>query len=239
MTTTAPKRLKGEVGHQPVLDKGFVQLVEVMGRDQGVIDAARVAYGSVGDPEKDKKLIRYLLAHKHFTPFEHSVLKFHVKAPLFVARQWFRHRSSSYNEESQRYTFVKNQFYFPRKWRAQSKVNKQGSVIANLDHRGLTADLRKGCREQMARYDAAVVAGAAKEMARFHIPVNVYTQWFWTVNARNLMAFIELRSDSHAQWEMQQYSDALALFLKDSMPWTYDAFAGNLDKAKYAGLPRP
>jgi len=223
------------IQHQ-VLDRGFVQLVEMMGGDAGVVDAARVCYDSKCEPEKDRKLIRYLLENEHMTPFEHSVLKFHIKAPLFVARQWFRHRSSSYNEASQRYAIVKEEFYFPEKWRKQSTTDKQQSVPGDLNHEALRNDLMTGCRDQMVRYRRAMEAGAAKEMARFHLPVNVYTEWYWTVNARNLMAFIKLRSEAHAQWEIKQYSNTMWPLLAKAMPWSAEAFIGTLNLSRYGAL---
>ncbi len=221
----------------PVLDSGFVQLVEMMGGDSGVVDAARVCYKSASsEPEKDRKLVDFLMTHEHMTPFEHSVFKFHVKAPLFVARQWFRHRSSSYNETSQRYAIVKDEFYFPTKWRKQSSTDKQGSVAGDLDHAALRQDLITGCRDQMVRYNRAIEQGAAKEMARFHLPVNVYTEWYWTVNARNLMAFIKLRSEAHAQWEIKQYSNTIWPLFAHAMPWAAEAFLHTLQMSKYGAL---
>lgn len=214
-----------------VLDRGFVHLVEHMGGDRGVVQAARVCYKSsgLGETEKDKKLVRYLMANEHLTPFEHAVLKFHVKAPIFVARQWFRHRSSSYNEESQRYAEVAEQFYFPEKWRAQSRTNKQGSEPSPAIDDGTEREsLMRTCNQAMVAYRQALERGVAKEMARLHLPVNVYTSFYWTVNARNLMAFIKLRSEKHAQWEIRQYSNALWQLFAPAMPWTAEAFLGTI-----------
>lgn len=214
-----------------VLDRGFVHYVEGMGYDRGVVQAARVCYKGPGTktPAEDKKLVAYLMAHEHMTPFEHAVLKFHVKAPLFVARQWFRHRSSSYNEESQRYAEVAEEFYYPAQWRAQGGAGKQGSQASSAisDHLE-TEKLGETCAFAMARYRQALDRGVAKEMARMHLPVNVYTSWYWTVSARNLMAFIKLRSEKHAQWEIRQYSNALWQLWAPSMPWTAEAFLANL-----------
>lgn len=225
----------------PVLDKGFVDLVEFMGGDRGVVQAARVCYKSdgLGEPEKDKKLIRYLLDHDHGTPFEHSVLKFHIKAPIFVARQWFRHRTSSYNETSQRYAQVKDEFYIPRTWRMQDTANKQGSVAASwtsTDHARLSNDLWASCKAAMRLYEAALASGVAREMARCFLPINAYTEFYWTVNARAFMNFVRLRSERHAQWEIRQYSNAMWPLFAQTMPWTAEAFLGTLDRSRYAAL---
>lgn len=210
----------------PVLDKGFVRLVEFMGGDQGVVDAARVSYGGKSRGEEaDRKLIAYLLKHKHESPFEHAFFKFHVSCPIFVMRQWIRHRMASYNEISARYTEVRDEFYIPEKWRAQDVKNKQGSVVAaTLDHAALTERFEAQMKSAMAAYKDLLAAGVAREMARMVLPVNAYTEFYWTVNARALMNFITLRADVHAQWEIQQYAEALAHYFREKMPWSYDAF---------------
>ena len=208
------------------LDKGFVRLVDFMGGDQGVVDAARVSYGGKSKGEEaDRKLIAYLLKHKHETPFEHAVFKFHVKTPIFVMRQWIRHRMASYNEVSARYTEVKDEFYIPTQWRAQDLKNKQGSVAApQLDHAALTAAFKKQVDSALKTYQDMLKAGVARELARMVLPVNSYTEFYWTVNARSLMNFVTLRADVHAQWEIQQYAEAIADCFKQKMPWTFDAF---------------
>lgn len=209
-----------------VLDKGFVRLVDFMGGDQGVVDAARVSYGGVSKgADADKKLIDYLLKHSHLTPFEHAVFKFHVSAPLFVARQWFRHRFAAYNEISFRYTEVKDYFYMPELWRGQDKKNKQGSTAAvELDQKALHALFAGQVEACLATYKKMIEMGVAREMARMVLPVNLYTEFYWTVNARSLMNFVALRADGHAQWEIQQYGEAMARAFKETMPWTYTAF---------------
>lgn len=216
------------VSREPVkvLDKGFVRLVDFMGGDQGVVDAARVSYGGKSKgPEADRKLIAYLMKHKHESPFEHSVFKFHVKTPIFVMRQWIRHRIASYNEISARYTEVKDEFYVPAKWRAQDVKNKQGSVAApSLDHAALTAAFQGQIDASLACYKDMLSAGVAREMARMVLPVNLYTEFYWTINARSLMNFVSLRADSHAQWEIQQYGEAMAAAFREAMPWTWEAF---------------
>lgn len=220
-----------------VLDKGFVKLVDCMGDDHAIVEAARVSYDgeSKGD-EQDKKLINYLLDHKHGTPFEHAVFKFHVKAPIFVARQWFRHRISSYNEISFRYTEVKDEFYVPTEWRKQDNKNKQGSVQAEFDPNSITESLVKHNTTCMDLYHSLLSQGVAREMARMVLPVNLYTQWYWTVNARSLMNFLDLRSESHAQWEIQQYSDTIFTMFQHRLPWTAEAFTKNLQKENYKGI---
>jgi thymidylate synthase (FAD) len=217
-----------------VLDKGFVRLVEFMGGDRGVVDAARVSYGGKSKGEEaDRKLIAYLLKHKHETPFEHAVFKFHVKTPIFVMRQWIRHRMASYNEISARYTEVKDEFYVPTRWRAQDVKNKQGSVAApQLDHQDLTRAFDEQIKASMACYKKLLEAGVAREMARMILPVNSYTEFYWTINARSLMNFISLRADVHAQWEIQQYAEALAACFEAKMPWTWGAYLASVWKGE-------
>ncbi|MBI5631479.1 MAG: FAD-dependent thymidylate synthase [Elusimicrobia bacterium] len=215
-----------------VLDKGFVRLIDFMGGDSGIVDAARVSYGGKSKGEEaDRKLISYLLQHSHMTPFEHSVFKFHVSCPIFVARQWFRHRFAAYNEISYRYTEVKDDFYIPAAWRAQDRKNKQGSVAAcELDQGALKAMFSKQVEAALETYRSMVAAGVAREMARMVLPVNLYTEFYWTVNARSLMNFLSLRADAHAQWEIQQYAEAMASVFKDKMPWTWAAFLSHVWK---------
>ncbi len=220
-----------------VLDKGFVRLESTMGGDQAVLRSARVSYQS--DPiseEKDRKLIAYLLAHKHGTPFEHAVFTFHVKLPIFVARQWIRHRMSSYNETSFRYRVAPEEFYIPEKWRAQETgagANKQGSIAADLHHGIHSGNLELHSKDAMRRYKIMIDSGVAKEMARMILPVNLYTEWYWTVNARALLHFLELRCESHAQWEIRQYAHALAFLMRQETPWTFDAWASSVEVPAY------
>jgi len=217
-----------------VLDHGFVRLVETMGGDAGVVEAARVSYaGTSKGEEKDRKLITYLLQHQHMTPFEHAILKFHVKCPIFVARQWFRHRFAAYNEISYRYTEIKDDFYVPSRWRAQDVKNKQSSVTApTLDHDALTRACQESVEKAKTVYHEMLKAGVAREMARMVLPVNLYTEFYWTVNARSLMNFLSLRADKHAQWEIQQFAEALAEAFAAKMPWTYSAFLSHVWKGE-------
>lgn len=210
-----------------VLDKGFVKLIEFMGGDRRAVDAARVSFGSVSKGEAlDKKLIEYLLAHGHFSPFEHSVFEFHIKCPIFVARQWMRHRIASYNEISARYTEVHDEFYFPAAFRAQDRSNRQGSLASSsLDQKKLLAIYDKAIKSSYASYKELLDAGAAREMARMVLPVAQYTQFYWSINARSLLNFISLRADSHAQWEIRRYAEAIQEMFRAKMPWTWEAYA--------------
>lgn len=221
----------------PVLDKGFVKMQDMMGGDWAVLDAARVSYRSSSKGEEaDKKLIRYLLKNHHGTPFEHVVLKFHVKLPIFVARQWIRHRTSSYNEVSARYTEMSEEFYLPKTWRAQDTKNRQGSVESpevNQEH--CHAILRQSSQMSMESYRLLLAAGVAKEMARFALPVNLYTEWIWTPNARALLNFLTLRCDSHAQWETRQYAYALSWIMRQVMPWTFEAWEDSIPEGERLG----
>jgi len=209
-----------------VLDKGFVRLIEMMGGDMAVAQAARVSLGQASKgAERDRKLIGYLLEHGHHTPFEHAVFKFHVSCPIFVMRQWIRHRMASYNEISARYSEVKDEYYVPSAWRVQDVKNKQGSASAQgLDHKALTEAYEGQVRASLAAYRRLLDAGVAREMARMVLPVSMYTQFYWTINCRSLMNFINLRADMHAQWEIRAYAEALAGVFAERMPWTYAEF---------------
>ncbi len=218
-------------GGTPVLDRGFVRLVDFMGGDIAVVQSARVSYASDSKGEQaDRKLINYLLKNDHMTPFEQSVFKFHVSCPIFVMRQWIRHRMASYNEISGRYTEVKDEFYIPKVWRGQDVKNKQGSVAANVPHEELTRLIDEQVRASYDAYQKLLKLGAAREMARMILPLNGYTQFYWTINARSLMNFIALRADAHAQWEIQKYAEAVAAFFEGKMPWTFAAFLGHVWK---------
>ena len=209
-----------------VLDKGVVRLVEFMGGDEGVVLAARVSMaGGLKGEEKDKKLIHYLLQHSHLTPFEHAVFKFYIKTPLFIARQWFRHRWGSYNEISGRYVEVKDEFYIPEKFRTQDTENKQGSLAApELDQDSLRAAYEAAIRQGYSAYQGFLSGGVAREMARMLLPLSLYTEFYWTVNCRSLMNFVSLRADRSAQWEIQRYAEALADIFRRRMPWSWEAF---------------
>ena len=212
----------------PVLDKGFVRLVDFMGGDLAVVQAARVSFGqeTKGD-ELDRKLINYLMKHEHGTPFEMAVFKFHVKAPIFVIRQWFRHRIGSYNEISYRYVEVTEEFYVPNKLRAQDPKNRQasfpGSFTEEQNIQGI--DLIKDAhKEAYERYEKLLSMGVAREVARIVLPVSMYSQFYVTYNARSLMNFVRLRMGGGAQYEIKLYAAALNQIFREKMPWSYDAF---------------
>jgi thymidylate synthase (FAD) len=212
----------------PVLDKGFVRLVDFMGGDLAVVQGARVSFGqeTKGD-ERDRKLINYLMKHEHGTPFEMSVFKFHVKAPIFVARQWFRHRIGSYNEISYRYVEVKDEFYVPQDLRAQDTKNKQASFSGsfspeqNQQGRALIGSAQETAYET---YQQLLEMGVAREVARIVLPVSLYTQFYVSYNARSLMNFVRLRMGDGAQHEIRQYAQAMNRVFKRKMPWTCGAF---------------
>lgn len=215
-----------------VLDNGFIRLIEFMGGDQRAVESARVSFGSVSKGEAaDRKLIEYLLEHGHFSPFEHSVFQFHVKCPIFVARQWMRHRIASYNEISARYTEVHDEFYFPSEFRAQDRSNRQGSLrSSSLDQAKLKEIYDRAVKSAYASYKELLDAGAAREMARLVLPVAQYTEFHWTINARSLLNFINLRADSHAQFEIRRYAEAIQEMFREKMPWTWEAYAKLHDK---------
>jgi thymidylate synthase (FAD) len=206
-----------------VLNNGFVELVEVLGNDLAIVNAARTSY--VGDSKGDvldKKLLFYLMKQKHTTPFEMVQFKFRVKAPIFVVRQWFRHRTWSYNEMSRRYSDAPPEFYYPDVWREQSETNKQGSSGVGLE--SFSAELNGFCELGVAKYDACLDVGIAKEMARFFLPINMYTIFVGSVNAHNLMRFLKLRMDMHAQYEIRLYANAIYEMFEAQLPWTAEAY---------------
>lgn len=212
----------------PVLDKGFVRLVDFMGGDLAVVQGARVSFGqeSKGD-DRDRKLLNYLMKHEHGTPFEMAMFKFHIKAPIFVARQWFRHRIGSYNEISYRYVEVKDEFYIPGELRAQDAKNKQasfaGAFSPEQNAEGV-ALIKEAYEAAYSKYEQLLLMGVAREVARVVLPVSMYTQFYVAYNARSLMNFIRLRLGEGAQYEIRQYADALSKIFKEMMPWTYEAF---------------
>lgn len=190
-----------------------LELIRASGSDLEVVNAARVSYGSISNEltERDKKLINYLIKHRHTSPFEHTQLVYRVKAPMFVMRQWMRHRVGvSYNEISGRYTVLPLEFYIPNKWRIQDPINKQGSIEADIAANKECRDAyKKLIDEAIATYKQLLEAGVCRELARGVLPVCTYTELIFTCNLVSLFHFVDLRADSHAQWEIQQYAKGM------------------------------
>lgn len=223
----------------PCLDHGFVRYIDHMGTDADILEAARVSYKSEskGD-EQDTKLLHYLYKNFHHSPFEMVKLKFNIKLPIFVMRQFVRHRVQNLNEVSGRYTELPAEFYIPNQWRTQDTKNKQGSVTQEGFDPMLCVDKGDGhmmeitaseclinsCALAYERYQEMINQGVAKEMARMILPVNIYTEIYCCWDLRNLMHFIRLREDSHAQWEIRQYADAMKNITKQLFPKTIEAF---------------
>jgi thymidylate synthase (FAD) len=207
-----------------VLDKGFVRLVDVMGDDRAIVQAARVSYGEgTKSFRQDASLIDYLMRHRHTSPFEMVEFKFHIKAPIFVVRQWFRHRTASVNEISARYSVLKDEFYVPEKFRFQSKTNKQKSEGEFEDREALETYLR-AINESYKSYIALLDRGVAREMARSTLPVSIYTEFYWKQDLHNLFHFLKLRLGEDAQHEIREYAKAIAQIVKDRVPLAYASF---------------
>ena len=213
-----------------MLDHGFVRLDDAMADDLSVVNAARVSFARRKDEmdESDEGLIRFLMRDRHGTPFEHNSFRFHIRSPIFVAREWMRHRVGSFNEFSMRYAKATDDFYVPEAEDVRSQVGKPGAYTFEP----VSPELAEQTREELrALYDAAyatyarlVEQGVARELARSVMPVGAYTEFYWTVNARSLMNFVSLRAAETAQREIRRYADACERFLAERMPVTYDAF---------------
>ena len=217
----------------PVLDHGFVRVVDYMGDDASIVQAARVSYGrGTKSVQNDEGLIRYLMRHWHSTPFEMCEIKLHVKLPVFVARQWIRHRTASVNEYSARYSILDREFYIPAReaLAAQSAVNNQGrGATLSDDEAARVLDwLREDATQAYDHYEAMISQegqqGLARELARMNLPMNVYTQWYWKTNLHNLLNFLRLRADAHAQYEIRVYAEAIATIVRDWVPHAWTAF---------------
>lgn len=222
----------------PVLDKGFVRLVDHYGSDARIVQAARVSYGAgTKTVNDDRALIDYLMRHQHMTPFEMPDFTFHIKCPIFIARQWMRHRTGSFNEISARYSEIKDEFYVPELERLtkQSSVNKQGSSQESVS---MPVEMRRAMYEQIdeayVTYVHLLNMEVARETARGVLSQSMYTEFYWKVNARNLMHFLRLRGpeDGHAQAEIQEYAKALQIIFREALPWTWDAFEEHVLYAK-------
>ena len=225
----------------PVLDHGFLRVIDYMGDDAAIVQAARVSYGrGTRRTSEDAGLIRYLMRHRHSTPFEMCEIKFHVKLPIFVARQWIRHRTANVNEYSARYSILDREFYIPapEHLAAQATDNRQGrgAVLAGQEAADVLGLLRQ---DAMATYDhyAAMLnedadgnrldparQGLARELARMNLTLNTYTQWYWKTDLHNFLHFLSLRADSHAQYEIRAYAEPMLDVLKAWVPVTHDAF---------------
>ena len=214
----------------PCLDKGFVRLIDVMGDDNAIVQAARVSYGSgTKKVHEDRGLIRYLMRHLHTTPFEMVEFKFHVKLPIFVARQWIRHRTANVNEYSGRYSEMKDEFYVPdpEQVRAQSATNKQGRAdesFAPEEAERIRTMMRTTQETLYGEYQELLDTDLAREIARINLPVSNYTEWYWKIDLHNLFHFLRLRIDAHAQYEIRVYGEAMASIVKAAVPLAYEAF---------------
>lgn len=225
----------------PVLDHGFVRVIDYMGDDSAIVQAARVSYGKgTKMVNEDKGLVNYLMRHRHSTPFEMCEIKFHVKLPIFVARQWIRHRTANVNEYSARYSIMDKEFYMPNPEHlaAQSTINRQGrdEVLQGEQATRVLDLLREDALRAYQHYETMLnedssgnvldptLPGLARELARMNLPVNFYTQWYWKIDLHNLMHFLSLRADPHAQYEIRAYADVMLEVLKKWVPITYEAF---------------
>lgn len=217
----------------PVLDHGFVRAIDYMGDDSAIVQAARVSYGAgTKHVSNDEGLIRYLMRHWHSTPFEMCELKLHVKLPVFVARQWIRHRTANVNEYSARYSILDREFYIPEpaQLAAQSTVNNQGrgAVLEGAEAARVLALLKSDAAQMYDHYEEMLSQdgqqGLARELARMNLPMNIYTQWYWKTDLHNLFHFLRLRADAHAQYEIRVYAEAIAKMVADWVPLAFGAF---------------
>ena len=238
---TAPELEKILYEAIPLLDHGFIRVVDYMGDDTSIVQAARVSYGKgTKKVSTDAGLIKYLMRHWHSTPFEMCEIKYHVKLPIFIARQWIRHRTANVNEYSARYSILDKEFYLPAQEHlaAQSKSNRQGrGDVLEGEQAKKVLELLKNDAERTyenyetmlnEKYDGSIIdengVGLARELARMNLTLNTYTQWYWKTDLLNLMNFLRLRADHHAQYEIRTYADAMLDTLKRWVPITYDAF---------------
>lgn len=225
----------------PVLDHGFVRVIDYMGTDSAIVQAARVSYGKgTKKVNEDAGLINYLLRHRHTTPFEMCEIKFHIKLPIFIARQWIRHRTANVNEYSGRYSIMDKEFYIPapEQLASQSRLNHQGrgDVLEGAEAHRVLQLLKQDATQVYSHYEEMLnmdadenildenKSGLARELARMNLSLNYYTQWYWKIDLHNLLHFLALRADSHAQYEIRVYAEAMLKILKAWVPITYAAF---------------
>ena len=229
--------------YQPfeVLDHGFVRVIDYMGDDSAIVQSARVSYGKgTKQISNDKGLIKYLMRHRHSTPFEMCEIKFHIKLPIFIARQWIRHRTANVNEYSARYSILDKEFYIPsmENVAAQSTINNQGrgEVLSSDEASEVISILKKDAEQTYANYETLLnenpngeaiddsKPGVARELARMNLTLNTYTQWYWKIDLNNLLHFLALRADAHAQYEIRVYADIMMDIVKKWVPIAADAF---------------
>jgi thymidylate synthase (FAD) len=221
----------------PVLDHGFIRVIDYMGDDAAIVQAARVSYGrGTKKQTEDKGLINYLMRHRHSSPFEMCEIKLHVKLPIFVARQWIRHRTANVNEYSARYSILDKEFYIPATdhLATQSSDNRQGreAILHGEYAQKVLEMLRTDAEQTYDHYEYLLNEenqdltrpGLARELARMNLPVNFYTQWYWKIDLHNFMHFLSLRADIHAQYEIRIYAEVMLDILKRWVPYTYEAF---------------
>ena len=238
---TSPELEKILYEAMPVLDHGFVRVVDYMGDDTSIVQSARVSYGKgTKKVSTDSGLIKYLMRHRHSTPFEMCEIKYHIKLPIFIARQWIRHRTANVNEYSARYSIMDKEFYVPSKENlaAQSTNNRQGrgALINGTQADNILKILKEDAErnyqhyEEMLneKYDGTIIddkkQGLSRELARMNLTLNSYTQWYWKTDLLNLLNFLALRADSHAQFEIREYADVMMNTVKKWVPISYDAF---------------
>lgn len=216
-----------------VLDHGFVRLDACMADDLSVVNSARVSFAVRKEEmdERDEGLIRFLMRERHGTPFEHNSFRFHIRTPIFVMREWIRHRVSSFNEESARYHKLEEAFYVPDIQAVRTQVGKPGSYTFEETDEALAIETRDSLqriyKEAYATYEDLVSKGVAKEVARAALPVGIYTQFYWTVNARSLMNFLALRHSEAAQYEIRVFAEAVETFFAAKMPVTHASFVSS------------
>ncbi|WP_038972313.1 FAD-dependent thymidylate synthase [Bradyrhizobium genomosp. III] len=225
--------------HEPikVLDHGFIRVVDYMGDDEAIVDAARVSYGrGTKTASEDRALIHYLMRHQHTTPFEMAEIKFHIKLPIFVARQWIRHRTASVNEYSARYSILDREFYLPTEGQlaTQSEENRQGrgKPLSATESAQVLNILRQDAERNYEHYEWMLNVhphdedrtGIARELARINLTLNTYTQWYWKIDLHNLLHFLRLRADRHAQSEIREYANQMLKVVEAWVPQTYEAF---------------
>jgi thymidylate synthase (FAD) len=224
-----------------VLDKGFVRVVDKMGDDFSIVQAARISYGSgTKHTSQDRALIRYLMRHRHTSPLEMCELKLHIKMPIFVMRQWIRHRTASVNEYSGRYSIMENEFYIPELENIafQSEDNKQGrgEAFSEQEALGVRKVIEDQSKNAYEEYEKLLEKGVSRELARTILPQNIYTQIYWKIDLHNLLHFISLRSHPTSQFEIREFSKAIEEIVKEWVPMVYEAFSDyKLDSINVSG----